>query len=194
MKNIAILASGNGSNAQKLIEYFDTNSDINVRVIISNKENAKVLERAKDAGIEAVYINNSTISKDDVLLPMLIDYNIDIVVLAGYLQLIPEQILNHFNRMVVNIHPSLLPKYGGKGMYGANVHQAVYDNGESESGITIHLLSMEYDKGEILLQKSVAISQDMGPQEIGKAVQVLEHKYYPLVVEAMLKGNDTKTL
>jgi phosphoribosylglycinamide formyltransferase-1 len=186
MKRIAILASGKGSNAQALISHFSGHSEMEVAFVGSNRRTAGVLEIAKESGIESQHF-----SKDDLqsgaLLEKLILEKIDYVLLSGFLLKIPSGLINHFENRILNIHPSLLPLYGGKGMYGLNVHRAVLEAGDSESGMTIHKVTENYDEGAVVFQCSVDITDAKSPEEIATKVLALEHEYYPRIAEAMIK-------
>ncbi len=188
MKNIAIFASGNGSNAENIINFFGKNSEINISLVLANKSNAYVLERAKRLGIESVVVERNLFFKDDYVVNILKAKNIDAIVLAGFLLLIPDSIINAYPNKIVNIHPALLPRYGGKGMYGMNVHKAVIANSEKESGITIHKVNNEYDKGEILFQATCEITSDDTPESLAEKVHKLEYEYFPKVIEDFLKN------
>ena len=157
MKNIVIFASGTGSNAENIIHYFKNNTSKSVVAVFSNNSNAKVVEKAKNLDVQTVTFNKDELY-GDVVLSKLNDFKPDLIVLAGFLLKFPEQIIKEFPNKIINIHPALLPKYGGKGMYGNHVHQAVLDNQESETGITIHFVNEHYDEGGIIFQKSVSIS------------------------------------
>ena len=179
MKSIAIFASGSGTNAENIIKQLHPQS-IEVKAIYTNKPNAGVIERAHRFGIQSRVFNSTTDS--DVVLNELLLQEIYAVVLAGYLKKIPQKWIQAFPDRIINIHPSLLPKYGGKGMFGDRVHQAVLDNQESESGITIHLVNEEYDKGAILFQKSIDISTLTTAKDIATAIHQLEYTHYPDVI------------
>lgn len=185
MKKIAILASGSGSNAEKIVEYFEKSTKGEVVLIASNKKDAFVLERAKKFKIPTY-----TFSKAELLSGLvtqhILDSGADIIVLAGFLLLIPDHLIRAFPNKIINIHPALLPAYGGKGMYGAKVHQAVKEAGEKQTGITIHLVDANYDEGKIIFQAAVAIEPSDTPEEIAQKVHALEHKYFPNVIESLL--------
>lgn len=180
---IAIFASGNGSNAIRVIEYFRTHETIEVAVILSNKKNAGVLMRTKDESIEQMIIDNEQAKDGEFLSSMMQQQDISFVVLSGYLRMIPASFIHTYPKQIINIHPSLLPKYGGSGMYGINVHQAVKEAGEKESGITIHLVNEEYDKGEIIGQHSIELKAEDSIEEIQQKVQSLEHKWFAQDIE-----------
>ena len=185
MKNIVIFASGAGSNAQAIIDYFRTSERVQVVLIISNNPNAAVLNIAQQEEIDTLLIDKKIIN-DENLLKVLHDYKTDLIVLAGFLWKIPAYLINAFPDKIVNIHPSLLPKYGGKGMYGTHVHQAVIENNEKESGITIHLVNEEYDKGTILLQEKVLVAPEDTPETLANKIHNLEHNYFAATIENIL--------
>lgn len=182
MKNLAIFASGTGSNAKKIIEYFRGNANINVRLIVSNKKDAPVLEIARSNGIETLVIDRTEFYKTEDLLQQLHARNIHFIVLAGFLWLLPHYLLHAYDRRIVNIHPALLPKYGGKGMYGMRVHEAVKAAGDLESGITIHYVDENYDEGDIIFQEKCALNPDDTSEEIAHKVHALEHQYFAKVI------------
>jgi phosphoribosylglycinamide formyltransferase-1 len=189
MIRIAILASGNGSNAQRIIEYFADNKDILFPFVITNKEDSYVRKRAESMGIPSIYISNSELKKGDSLLNLLIENKIDWVILAGYLLLIPSNVIKAFSNKIINIHPALLPKYGGKGMYGMKVHEAVIANSEKESGITIHFVNENYDEGDIIIQAKCSISDDDNPEILSQKIHFLEHEFFPKVIEDLILKN-----
>jgi phosphoribosylglycinamide formyltransferase-1 len=188
MKNIAILASGAGSNAQKIIEYFSNRMDISVHLIISNKKDAGVLSIAKLSGISSLVISKDSFYQSTDLLVALEKHEIDFIVLAGFLWLIPGYLIHNYPDRMVNIHPALLPKYGGKGMYGHFVHEAVHEAKELFSGITIHYVNEKYDEGSIVFQEKCEISPLDQPLDIAKKVQLLEHTYYPVVIDQLVSS------
>lgn len=187
MKNIAIFASGSGTNAQRIIEYFASNKDINICRIFTNKKDAFVLSRAEKFKIPFLIFNRNDFYNSDYVLNYLIDDEIDFIVLAGFLWLIPETILNIFSNKIINIHPALLPKYGGKGMYGSKVHESVIANNETESGITIHFVNDKYDEGQIIFQAKCKIETGETPASLAKKIHELEYKYFPEVIEKQIK-------
>lgn len=188
VKNIAILASGAGSNAQKILEYFSDRLDIAVRLIVSNKKEAGVLNIAKLASIDTFVINRDSFYSTTDLLVELDKRNIDFIVLAGFLWLIPPYLIQHYPDRIINIHPALLPKYGGKGMYGHFVHEAVHLAKDTHSGITIHFVNEKYDEGSIVFQESCEILPSDQPEDIAKKVQVLEHSHYPTVIDQLVSS------
>jgi len=189
MKKIAIFASGRGSNARKIIEHFEQDDEVDVRLIVSNKENAGVLNMGPEFVIPTKILNRKEFYDSEKLVKDLRAYEIDLIVLAGFLWLIPEYLVKNFRRKIINIHPALLPEYGGKGMYGMNVHHAVHTAKENESGITIHFVNNEYDKGAVIFQKTCPISPTDSPQDIANKVLKLEHQYFPRVISKLLKEN-----
>ena len=184
MKNILLFASGNGSNAEEIIRYFKKNNQGTVVAIFSNKQDAKVLDRAKNHDIPSVVFNKTQLNEGFVL-EQLHQYQPDLIVLAGFLLKFPGSILKEYPK-VINIHPALLPKYGGKGMYGMNVHQAVLENKEKETGITIHYVNEHYDEGEFIFQKAVNVENCQTPEEIAQKVHESEHQYFPEVINRVL--------
>ncbi|GAB3018977.1 phosphoribosylglycinamide formyltransferase [Cyclobacterium sediminis] len=185
MKNIAILASGSGSNAEKIINHFQGSTKARISLIASNKKAAYVLERAKKHGVPTHTFTKAELESGK-LTEILINQHIDFVVLAGFLLQIPKGLIKAFPNQIVNIHPALLPKYGGKGMYGDNVHKAVKAAEEKETGITIHLVNENYDEGKIIFQTAVKIDKIDTPDQIAEKVHVLEHKYYPKIIESLI--------
>ena len=188
MKRIAIFASGSGTNAQKIIEYFSTSKEIFVDSLWSNNENAYALIRAEKLGIETFTFEQEEFYRSNEILDMLYDHRIDMIVLAGFLWLVPRNLTELFT--VVNIHPALLPKYGGKGMYGMNVHKAVLSSKDKESGITIHRVNQDYDKGDIIFQATCPILPGDTPETLAERIHVLEHQHYPRVIEEILLKED----
>lgn len=188
VKNIAILASGAGSNAQKILEHFSDRMDITVRLIVSNKQEAGVLNIAKAASIDTFVVTRDSFYSSTDLLVELNKRNIDFIVLAGFLWLIPPYLIQHYPDRIINIHPALLPKYGGKGMYGHFVHEAVHLAKENYSGITIHYVNEKYDEGSIVFQERCEILPSDQPEDIAKKVQILEHLYYPTVIDQLVSS------
>lgn len=188
MSNIAILASGTGSNALKIIEHFKKSKVADVKLVVSNKNSAGVLNYASENAIESLVFENS-IWKDNpsTIVKALEERQINFVILAGFLRKIPDELIAAYPWAMVNIHPALLPKYGGKGMYGMHVHNAVKENGDTKTGITIHWVTSDYDEGEIIFQKPVDVNSDDDAHSIQKKVQKLEHEYFAPVVESLLK-------
>jgi phosphoribosylglycinamide formyltransferase-1 len=189
MKKIAIFASGSGSNAQRITEYFSHHSSIRVQLILTNNPKAFVIERARKLGVEHVVFSREEFYQTDAIVDILRLNEIDLVVLAGFLWLIPTNLLRAFSGRIINIHPALLPKYGGKGMYGMRVHEAVIAAGEEESGITIHYVNEKYDEGLTLFQAKCKIEKEDTPEDLAGKIHELEHRYFPEVVEKMMMGN-----
>jgi len=187
MKNIAIFASGSGTNAQRIIEYFTVNNEINICRIYSNNKDAFVLTRAENLKIPTLTFNRDAFYNSDIVFNCLADDKTDFIVLAGFLWLVPHNILRQFNNSIINIHPALLPKYGGKGMYGSKVHEAVIDNKETESGITIHFVNDKYDDGQIIFQARCKLENGETPDSLAKKIHELEYKHFPEVIEEQIK-------
>jgi len=187
MKNIAIFASGNGSNAEKIIRYFQNHPDTRVTLVLSNNKNAFVIERAKNLGVETVTFSKEQFYKTNEILEILNQNNTDLIVLAGFLWLIPGNLLQNFPKRIINIHPALLPKYGGKGMYGEKVHESVIKDGEVESGITIHFVNEFYDEGQIIFQARCLVEPSETIDSLAIKIHALEHEYFPAVVDNVLK-------
>ena len=186
MKKILIFASGSGTNAQNIIEYFNELVEINVSLVFSNNKDAKVLDRAKNLGVDTVVFTREDLYQNSKVIEMLANEQPDLIVLAGFLWLIPSSIIKKFPNKIVNIHPALLPKYGGKGMYGMHVHRAVIDNNETESGITIHFVNEEYDAGDIIFQATCPVEKDDTPDLLAQRIHTLEHEHFPKVIEKVL--------
>jgi phosphoribosylglycinamide formyltransferase-1 len=185
MKRIAILASGSGSNAENIIKYFSENNEVEVPFVISNRKEVYVHERCKYLGVPSYVIPKADF-ENGVATKFLLDNKIDLVVLAGFLLRIPDDMLAAYPNKVINIHPSLLPKYGGKGMYGDNVHKAVVENKETESGITIHFLNDRFDEGEHVAQYKCEVLPTDTPEDVATKVHALEYEWYPKVIENIL--------
>lgn len=186
MTNIAIFASGAGSNAAKIIEKFRGHQNIQVSLVICNNSNAGVLAVASKNNIPTLLIEKEKFFRGDAYLPDLKEYAIDFLVLAGFLWKIPDILLKAYLDRIVNIHPALLPKYGGKGMYGLRVHQAVIDHNEGQTGITIHYVDEKYDNGDIIFQETCPVKENDTAVSLAERVAVLEHKYYPEIIESLL--------
>lgn len=180
---IAIFASGSGTNAKRIIEYFKENKKISIGLVCSNNGQAGVLRIAEKFHIDSLVFSREDLYHSTEVIEQLQEQGITHIVLAGFLWLIPSDLIRAFNNRIINIHPALLPNYGGKGMYGMKVHEAVKAAGEKETGITIHLVNEKYDEGRLLLQKSVELAGNETPIEISKKVQILEHHFFPLMIE-----------
>ncbi|NRS88653.1 phosphoribosylglycinamide formyltransferase-1 [Flavobacterium sp. 7E] len=186
MKKILIFASGSGSNAENIIKYFENKEIATVISVFTNNPNATVIEKAKNLGVSSYIFNKSELIEGKVL-QYVNKLQPDLIVLAGFLLKFPDDIIAAYPNKVINIHPALLPKYGGKGMYGMNVHQAVVENKELETGITIHFVNEHYDEGGILFQTSVSLNEQDTATTVAGKIHVLEQKYFPEVIENLLK-------
>ncbi len=188
MKHIAIFASGSGSNAEAIARHFADHTEVQVSLILTNNPEAGVIQRARRLHIPMVVFDKKTFNESSRIVEILLNEHIDLVVLAGFMMLIPEKLVQAFPRRIVNIHPALLPKYGGKGMYGHFVHEAVVAAGEAVSGVTIHYVNEVYDEGEIIFQATCALSPTDTPDEVARKVQALEHEHYPRIVDQVVAG------
>ncbi len=186
MIRIAIFASGSGTNAQKIIGYFTGHPSIQVAALLSNKPDAYALVRAENAGIPTYTFTRDEFYKTTKIARYLEKMDVLAIILAGFLWLVPEYLIKRYPGRVINIHPALLPKYGGKGMYGMRVHRAIIENGEKESGITIHQVNEHYDEGDIIFQTRCRISSDDTPESLAAKIHELEYKHYPRVIEEWL--------
>lgn len=186
MKHIAILASGSGTNAENISRYFADSTEIRVAVVLSNNQKAGVHERVGRLGIPSFVFTREEFAEGTLVLKKLKEYKVELVVLAGFMNKISEVLLNAYPNKMINIHPSLLPKYGGKSMYGMHVHEAVVAAGEKETGITIHYLNDQYDKGGVIFQTSCPVYLKDTPEEVAARVHELEYTYYPQVIENLL--------
>jgi phosphoribosylglycinamide formyltransferase-1 len=186
MKRIVIFASGSGTNAQRIAEYFAANPLLSIDRIYCNKEDAYVLQRAKKLGIPTMLFGRNDLNNPKGVLMQLQVDNPDLIVLAGFLWLIPDFIIKQFPKKIINIHPALLPKYGGKGMYGHFVHEAVIKNNEKESGITIHYVNELYDEGIVIFQSKCPILNSDSPDSLAAKIHKLEHKHYPETIRKIL--------
>lgn len=186
MIHLAIFASGAGSNAQKIIDYFRGHATVDVRMIVCNKPGAGVLSIAEREGIQSLLIDKEAFFRGDSYVPFLKEKGIDFIILAGFLWKIPAALIEAYPNKIVNIHPALLPKYGGKGMYGHFVHEAVIANKETESGITIHYVDGHYDNGDIIFQAKCAVDPDETPETLAQKIHVLEHANFAVVIEKVL--------
>lgn len=189
MTRLAIFASGRGSNALTIIKYFQNNPEIKVNLIVSNKATALVLNLGKQFDIPTMVIDRKNFYQSSSILKALDNHQTDLIILAGFLWLIPGYLVNAYNNKILNIHPALLPKYGGKGMYGMNVHKAVHAAKEKEAGITIHYVNERYDEGNIIFQAKTEIVAEDSPEMIAKKVLALEHKYFPIIIEKVIQNN-----
>ncbi|GAB3576990.1 phosphoribosylglycinamide formyltransferase [Spirosoma luteolum] len=186
MKRIALFASGSGSNAEKIADYFAGSADVSIDLILSNNPKAGVIERARRHHIPVLLFDRTTFYNTDRITQLLQQQSIDLIVLAGFMWLMPADLVRAFPDRIVNIHPALLPRFGGKGMYGHFVHEAVVAAGESESGITIHFVNEHYDEGAPIFQASCPVVATDTPDDVARKVQALEHMHYPRVVAEVL--------
>lgn len=187
MKKIAVFASGSGTNAENIIRYFSNDNDIEVSLVLCNKAGAGVLERAARLGVETVVFNASQMRTPGFITNILKSHEIDYVVLAGFLLLVPAEVTQMYKGRIVNIHPALLPLYGGKGMYGENVHKAVIAAKEKRSGITIHHVTENYDEGANIFQATVDVAPDDTPETLATKIHALEYEYFPKVIKSEIE-------
>lgn len=185
-KNIAIFASGSGTNAENIIRYFEKNDSVKVELVLSNKKDAYVLERAARLGVSCGVFPKDYWADGREVLDLLKEHSIDFIVLAGFLLRVPDVLLHVYPNKIINIHPALLPKFGGKGMYGDRVHEAVVAAGEKESGITIHYINEHYDEGDIVFQATCPVLPSDSLADVAKKVHALEYKHFPPVIEQLL--------
>lgn len=185
-KKIAIFASGSGTNAENIIKYFKNSGKAEVTAVFSNKRSAKVLKRAHDLEVKAFHFDREALYHSNEILNLLKDMQPDLIVLAGFLWIFPDKILHEFPNKVINLHPALLPKYGGKGMYGMNVHRAVLEKKEIETGITIHYVNEKYDEGKIIFQASTPVEPTDSAEDIAEKIHQLEYENFPKVIENLL--------
>jgi len=186
MKHIAIFASGAGTNAKNIIHYFHQKHDVSIECIVVNNPKAKVIEVANEAGVPYYLITKKDLYGSDRVLDLLKKSNVDLLVLAGFLWLIPENLLKEFPNRIINIHPALLPKHGGPGFYGMKVHESVIKAKEKETGITIHFLNEKYDDGQIIFQKSIPVEKSDTAETVAGKVHKLEYEWYPKIIEQLL--------
>lgn len=188
MTRLSILGSGNGTNAQQITEYFAGRADVEVACIIYNVKDAYIAQRAKNLGIEARYFSRKDFYESTAVLDYLQEKQTDWVILAGFLWLVPQNILDAYPNHIINIHPALLPNYGGKGMYGHHVHEAVVANHERESGITIHIVDQHYDRGTTLFQARCTVDPDETPDSLAAKIHLLEKEHFPRVIDETIKS------
>lgn len=194
MKRLAVFASGSGTNAENLIRHFAGHAAARVSVVVYDRADAPVRLRAARLGVHAVYAGRPDLADPGFMLPMLRGYHVDFIILAGFLSLVPTWLIDRYPGRVVNIHPSLLPRHGGKGMYGLHVHRAVLAAGDTESGITVHRVDAVYDRGEILFQARCPVMPGDTPERLAARIHDLEYRYYPRVVERLCSGGDMSGL
>ncbi len=188
MKNIVLFASGSGSNVENIVTYFKNHPKVSVVCVFTNNKNAKVIDRCNRLNISLLYFNKTAFNDSDCMLTILKSFQPDLIVLAGFLWKIPENLVRNFSKKIINIHPALLPKYGGKGMYGIHVHEAVKANKELETGITVHYVDENYDEGTIIRQIKTPIEPHDTVEEIAKKIHTLEYEYFPKIIDALLHG------
>jgi phosphoribosylglycinamide formyltransferase-1 len=186
IKNIVVFASGSGSNAIKIYEYFQKNQSVNIEAIYCNKKFAPVIQKFQNIGITTIIFEKNKL-QDGGVLKTLLNLNPRLIILAGFLLKMPEEIISNFENRIINIHPALLPSYGGKGMYGINIHRSVVENSELFSGLTIHYVNKDYDKGAIIFQEKVELSKNETAETLSKKILKLEHLHYPRIIEKLLK-------
>jgi len=187
VRKIVIFASGSGSNTENIIRYFENSENIKVAAVFSNKRNARVLRRAYDLDVQALHFDRDSFYHSNDVLHVLKDIDPDLIILAGFLWMVPKNIIENFPNRIINVHPALLPNYGGKGMYGMRVHEAIITNKEKESGITIHFVNEHYDEGEHIFQAKTIIETHDSPESLASKINELEHHHFPLVIEKLLQ-------
>lgn len=187
MVNIAIFVSGSGSNCENIIRYFQTNEQVNIALVVSNRADAYALTRAKNLNVPSVVLPKADFNNEEKVLQLMSDHRIDFIVLAGFLLMIPDWLIATYQRRMINLHPALLPKFGGIGMYGHHVHEAVRKANETETGMTVHWVSNVCDGGEIIAQFRTPITPDDTPDDIADKEHILEMEHFPQVIEAVLK-------
>lgn len=185
MINLAVFASGGGTNCENIIRYFKGSDKVHVALVVANKAGIPALEKAERLGVPMRVLSKADLNREDVALPLMKEYSIDFIVLAGFLLVIPDFLIREYDRRIINLHPALLPKFGGMGMYGHRVHEAVKAAGETETGMTVHWVSGKVDGGEIIAQFRTPISPDDTPDDIAAKEHVLEMEHFPQVIEAL---------
>lgn len=190
MKRIVIFASGSGTNAQRIAEYFSKNAQVSLKRIYCNRPDAFVIKRAENLQIPALVFDRQELYESDSVMNQILDDKPDLIVLAGFLWLIPDKIIEKFRNRIINIHPALLPKFGGKGMYGNRVHEAVIASGEAKSGISIHYVNERYDEGDIIFQASCSVEKSDTPESLANKIHKLEYEHYPKIIAGLLHLSD----
>ncbi|HLG34809.1 MAG TPA: phosphoribosylglycinamide formyltransferase [Bacteroidia bacterium] len=193
-KFVIIFASGSGRNAENIIRYFQSSEDVDVGYVLTNNPQAGVILKTKNLGVPVKIFSRKEFYETDSILKFLQQENPSLIVLAGFLWIVPEKIIRAFPKKIINIHPALLPKFGGKGMFGVNVQKKVLESGDKESGITIHSVNEKYDAGDILFQTKCHIDSDETPESLTKKIHALENKYFPLVIESLLLNKKIESL
>jgi phosphoribosylglycinamide formyltransferase 1 len=186
MKKLALFASGNGTNVQQISEYFANSKEVKVDCVVVNKQNIFVIQRAKNLGIDCFYFNREDFYNSSKVLEKMQQRGIDYIILAGFLWLVPENLLKNYDHKIINIHPALLPNYGGKGMYGHHVHEAVVAAKEEQSGITIHYVNEKYDSGDIIFQAKCNLDPQDTAEDLAAKIHLLEKEYFPKVIERVV--------
>ena len=186
MKHLAIFASGNGTNCENIINYFADSDIADIRLVLSNKSTAPVVENSQRLGIKTIVVSKQEFNDENILMPILTDNEIDFIVLSGFLLFIPDFLINNYHNRIINIHPSLLPKFGGPGMYGIHVHEAVKAAGEKETGMTVHWVNKEIDGGEIIFQHSTPLTEKDTVADIAEKEHKLENEHFPSDIEKIL--------
>lgn len=189
-KRVAIFASGSGSNAMNLIQHFKGHTSIEIAFVLTNNSSAGIIEKAEGIGIKTIVLSNDDVAQGNVLQGLCEEENISWIVLAGYLRLVPADFIDSYENRIINLHPALLPKFGGKGMFGQHVHRAVVESGETETGITIHFVNSEFDKGRIIAQFRCSVKTDDTAEDVDRKIRVLEQSYLPTVVEKTILNSD----
>lgn len=188
MVNIAIFVSGGGTNCENIIKYFEGSEKVRIVLVVSNKVNAGAIARAQRLGVPSVVVSKARFNDREVILPLLEEYSVDFIVLAGFLLVVPGFLIDEYDHRMINLHPALLPKYGGMGMYGHHVHEAVKAAGEKETGMTVHWVSRDVDGGEIIAQFSTPIGPEDTPDDIAAKEHVLEMEHFPQVIEGIVSA------
>jgi len=194
MYRLAIFASGSGTNAENIMHFFRPKNNIDVSLVLCNKPGAKVIERAEKLGVETIVFSRDDLYHNGRVIQALRDHQITHIVLAGFLWLVPGSLVKEYPGAIVNIHPALLPKYGGKGMYGAKVHETVIANREPESGITIHYVNEKYDDGNIIFQAKCALDENETPESLAAKIHQLEYDHFPRIIEKVIEKDDLKVI
>ncbi|MBN2639392.1 MAG: phosphoribosylglycinamide formyltransferase [Bacteroidales bacterium] len=189
VKKIALFASGSGTNVENIIQYFKKKSRVQIVLVLTNNPKAGVIERAKRLGVPVHIFDKTTLMSTNNISSVLQQFSVNLIVLSGFLLKVPQYLIDDFPEAIINIHPALLPGFGGKGMYGMNVHKAVIESGELKSGITIHLVNEHYDKGRVLFQQAIDIDKEETPDSLAKRIHELEYKYFPQIIESFLFEN-----
>lgn len=188
MKKIAIFASGSGTNAENIIQFFKDSDEVKVVLVLTNNPEAGVIKRVRKLNVPSLVFNKQNFAKEDTVVNILENNQIDWVILAGFLWLVPQNLVHAFSNKIINIHPALLPKYGGKGMWGNHVHEAVVQNKETESGITIHLVNEHYDQGKVLFQANCQVKPQDTADDVAQKIHTLEYEHFPKIIQKCISG------